>query len=192
VTHGETEQVRASDAEREAVADRLNGAVGEGRLTLEEFSERIAAAYAARTQGELRSLVDDLPTGSGPVVPAGSAGQVASRVPGRAPLLTWVGAIKRRGRWRLAADTALGVAVGPVKLDLRGAEIAAREVTVAVRTLVGAVKVWVPRGIRVEVEGTTAIGTRTIEESNLPPHVDVPTLRLRLDTVLGTVKVYRV
>jgi predicted membrane protein len=65
-------------------------------------------------------------------------------------------------------------------------------VTVAVRTVVGAIKVWVPRGIRVEVEGTTAIGTRTVEESNLAPHVDVPTLRLRLDTVLGTVKVYRV
>ena len=184
--------MRASDAERGAVADQLNGAVGEGRLTLEEFSERIAAAYAARTHGELRSLVDDLPADSAPVVPAGSVRLVPSQLPERAPLHTWLGAIKRRGRWRLAADTALGVAVGPVKLDLRGAEIATREVTVTVRTVVGAIKVWVPYGIRVEVEGTTAIGTRTVEESNLPPHVDVPTLRLRLDTVLGTVKVYRV
>jgi hypothetical protein len=51
--------------------------------------------------------------------------------------------------------------------------------------------VWVPRGVRVEIEGTTAIGTRTVEESNLPPDMDVPTLRLRLDTWMGTVKVYR-
>jgi hypothetical protein len=36
-----------------------------------------------------------------------------------------------------------------------------------------------------------AVGTRTIAESNLPPDMDVPTLRLRLDTGLGTVKVYR-
>jgi hypothetical protein len=191
VTHGESEQTRASDAEREAVAGRLNGAVGEGRLTLEEFSERIAKVYAARTHGELRPLLTDLPAAPGAVAPLRSGHLVPTQA-APAPLLTWVGAIKRRGRWRLAGDTALGVAVGPVKLDLRGAEIDAREVTVAVRTVVGAIKVWVPRGIRVEVDGATAIGTRTVEESNLPPHVDVPTLRLRLDTVVGTVKVYRV
>jgi hypothetical protein len=57
--------------------------------------------------------------------------------------------------------------------------------------VVGAIKVWVPRGVRVEIEGTTAIGTRTVEESNLPPDMDGPTLRLRLDTWMGTVKVYR-
>jgi predicted membrane protein len=83
------------------------------------------------------------------------------------------------------------VAIGPIKLDLRGADLAAQEVTLSARTAIGAIKVWVPRGVRVEVEGTTAVGTRTIEESNLPPDVTVPTLRLRLDTGLGTVKVYR-
>src|SRR5690349_1434349 len=120
-----TEQVRASDAEREAVAERLGGAAAEGRLTLEEFSERIAAVYAARTQGELVPLVADLP-----VAPAPAALAVPqAAAPARAPLLTWIGAIKRRGRWRVAADTAFGVAVGPVKLDLCGAEIAARDVT---------------------------------------------------------------
>ena len=180
----ETDLVRASDADRDAVAQRLNRAVGEGRLTLEEFSERIGAAYAARTHGELAPLVHDLPEAA--AVPA-PMGFVPGRHPEPAPLQIWVGAIKRRGRWRVATDTALGVAVGPVKLDLRGAEIAAPEVTVSVRTFFGAIKVWVPRGLRVEVEGST-----TVEESNLPPHVDVPTVRLRLDTVLGTVKVYRV
>jgi len=185
----DTTPVRASDAEREAVAARLNAAVGEGRLTLAEFSDRIGAVYAARTRGDLVPVVADLPAGTPAPAPAG---QAATRGGDRAPLLTWVGAIKRRGRWRLAGDTALGVAVGPVKLDLRGAEIAARDVTVSVRTVVGAIKVWVPAAIRVEVEGTTAIGTRTVEESHLPPYVDVPTLRLRLDTTLGTVKVYRV
>jgi hypothetical protein len=180
------EQVRASDAEREAIADRLNNAVGDGRLTLEEFSDRVGAAYAARTHGELAVLVTDLPATASPAVPAVPAG-----APQSAPLETIVGAIKRRGRWRVAKDTALGVRVGAIKLDFRGADLAAREVTVSARTVVGAIKVWVPKGVRVEVEGTTAVGTRTVEESNLPPHHDVPTLRLRLDTVLGTVKVYR-
>jgi hypothetical protein len=178
--------VRASDGERQAVADRLNTAVGEGRLTLSEFTERVGAAYAARTVGELEVLVQDLPatrSAASTAVPAGA--------PERAPLEIMVGAIKKRGRWRIQPSTALGVAIGPMKLDLRNADLAAHEVTLSARTVVGAIKVWVPRGVRVVVEGRTAVGTRTIAESNLPPEMDVPTLRLRLDTGLGTVKVYR-
>ncbi|MFI5615462.1 DUF1707 domain-containing protein [Amycolatopsis sp. NPDC051903] len=53
--------LRASDADRERVVSRLREQVGEGRLTLDEFSERSAAAYAARTAGELDALTRDLP-----------------------------------------------------------------------------------------------------------------------------------
>jgi hypothetical protein len=184
------EQVRASDAERQAIADRLNAAVGEGRLTLEEFSDRVGSAYAARTHGELEKLVTDLPAARAPATVVVDA-HVLPAEPREAPLDIMVGAIKRRGRWRLAADSALGVAIGPIKLDLRGADLAAREITLSARTVVGAIKVWVPRGVRVLIEGTTVVGTRTIEEANLPPDLDVPTLHLRLDTILGTIKVYR-
>jgi Domain of unknown function (DUF1707) len=52
---------RASDKERESVVDVLRDAYTEGRLTLDEFSERTSAAYAARTWGELRELTGDLP-----------------------------------------------------------------------------------------------------------------------------------
>jgi ferric-dicitrate binding protein FerR (iron transport regulator) len=53
--------LRASDAEREAVAARLRTAAAEGRLTLAEADERQAAAYAARTRDELVPLTADLP-----------------------------------------------------------------------------------------------------------------------------------
>jgi hypothetical protein len=49
--------VRASDAERDAVVGRLNQAVGEGRVTMDEFSERLGLAYAARTRGDLDPAV---------------------------------------------------------------------------------------------------------------------------------------
>ncbi|MFD7314982.1 DUF1707 domain-containing protein [Streptomyces sp. NPDC059883] len=52
---------RASDAERERVAERLREAVAEGRLDMEEFDERLEAAFKARTHGELAPLVRDLP-----------------------------------------------------------------------------------------------------------------------------------
>jgi Domain of unknown function (DUF1707) len=52
---------RVSDADREAVADRLRTAAGDGRLDPDELEERVAAAYAARTRGDLLPLTADLP-----------------------------------------------------------------------------------------------------------------------------------
>jgi hypothetical protein len=54
--------VRASDAEQEAVVARLQGAVGEERIDLDEFTERVATAYAATTTADLTGLLADLPS----------------------------------------------------------------------------------------------------------------------------------
>ena len=53
--------VRASDAEREDVSRQLGAHAAAGRLTPEELGERLDAAYAARTHGELMRLLEDLP-----------------------------------------------------------------------------------------------------------------------------------
>ena len=53
--------MRASDAEREQAADALRERYAAGRLTAEEFGERLDAVYAASTAGELEQLRHDLP-----------------------------------------------------------------------------------------------------------------------------------
>jgi hypothetical protein len=53
--------IRASDVDREAVVTTLREAYTAGRLTLDEFDERMAGAYAAKTWGDLRALTADLP-----------------------------------------------------------------------------------------------------------------------------------
>lgn len=53
--------IRASDADRETVVATLREAYTAGRLTLDEFDERMAAAYASKTWGDLRQLTIDLP-----------------------------------------------------------------------------------------------------------------------------------
>jgi hypothetical protein len=55
------ESLRASDADREAITERLRQAAAEGRLEPEELEERVEAALRARTYGELSPLVADLP-----------------------------------------------------------------------------------------------------------------------------------
>src|SRR5690242_10100273 len=54
--------LRASDADREQVAERLRIATTEGRLTAGEFEDRLGALYRSRTYGELDALTADLPS----------------------------------------------------------------------------------------------------------------------------------
>jgi hypothetical protein len=53
--------LKASDDDRERVAERLRRAAAEGRLLAEELEQRLATALRARTYGELDSVVSDLP-----------------------------------------------------------------------------------------------------------------------------------
>jgi Domain of unknown function (DUF1707)/2TM domain len=65
--------MRASDADRERVVHVLRDAHAEGRLTVEEFDQRMDRAYAARTYADLDGLTADLPrpARAAPPVPAG-------------------------------------------------------------------------------------------------------------------------
>ena len=53
--------LRASDADRDAVAERLRQAAVEGRLEPDELEERLHAALRARTYGDLQRLLTDVP-----------------------------------------------------------------------------------------------------------------------------------
>jgi uncharacterized protein DUF1707 len=71
----EPDKLRAADVDREFVAERLRNALNEGRLTLTEYDERLGQAYSARTYGDLKALLADLPEvtpqNQSKVVPAG-------------------------------------------------------------------------------------------------------------------------
>ena len=74
---------RASDAEREAVAERIRAAAGDGRLDHDELEERLEAAYSARTVGELATLTNDLPerdSGSAGREPAWQSEEVRAKL----------------------------------------------------------------------------------------------------------------
>ena len=62
---GPVNAIRASDAEREAVAAVLKKSAAEGRLTIEELEERLGSAYSAKTYAELMQLSADLPDHNG-------------------------------------------------------------------------------------------------------------------------------
>jgi hypothetical protein len=74
---------RASDADRHAVAEQLARHTGAGRLTLDEFDQRVRAAWAAQTHADLHRLLLDLP---GPI----PASQAPNFWPGLVPVVVAV------------------------------------------------------------------------------------------------------
>ena len=83
------DSIRASDADRERVTARLRDHYAEGRLTSEELDERTSAALNAKTFGDLRRVMADLPDPL--LMPAGAPGP---QPPGR-PGAPWLA--RRRG-----------------------------------------------------------------------------------------------
>lgn len=84
-------ELRAGDEDRQKVADRLKTAVEEGRLTLDEYDERLGAAYAARTYGELAVLTADLPAPPRPVgmLPGDTPSPTVANRPHWQPYARW-------------------------------------------------------------------------------------------------------
>ena len=90
-------RLRASDEDRERAVAALREHLAVGRLTLEEFNDRLDGAYAARTTGELDLLLADLPgadlqqlpdtslrrRGSGPLTPGPASAGLARPTSGR-------------------------------------------------------------------------------------------------------------
>jgi hypothetical protein len=62
--------LRVSQAERDEVVTVLAGHFADGRLTVEEYEERVEAALAARTGRDLEPLLEDLPADDRPAAPA--------------------------------------------------------------------------------------------------------------------------
>ena len=74
------ERIRASDADRDHVTSRLREHFAAGRLTPDELDERITAALGAKTHGELRQLMADLP-GPAPAAPRATQGPYPAAPP---------------------------------------------------------------------------------------------------------------
>jgi uncharacterized protein DUF1707/cell wall-active antibiotic response 4TMS protein YvqF len=172
-------ELRVSDTDRERVALQLRDHAVEGRLTLEELSERLDRAYAARTLAELEPVTADLP-----------AAAPLSRGSRRWSIVAF-GDLERKGRWRLPRRSVAVVAFGNLDFDLRQAELEAETASITAFLLFGNVDVYVPEGIEVEVDGLVVLGHRR-EWGREPARPASPVVRLRVFALVGTADVWRV
>jgi len=181
LSHGDTnDEILVSDAEREQSIARLRDACGEGRLSLDEFSDRVNAVLAARTRGQLVPITADLP---------GSALPVPERRNAKRLTFSLMSDVKRKGRWNIDGETTAISVMGSCTLDLRRAVIQGREIVINAYAVMGAVKIIVPRGTPVEMEGFAIMGNRDskVDDDEVLP--GSPIVRVRGLVVMGAVDV---
>jgi hypothetical protein len=168
-----------SDQERERAAEILQGACGDGRLTLEQFSTRVGAVWAAETSSEIERATADLaPT---PIV--GSALTVDS-------VTTIFSESKRRGRWRLKSSRLwLRTFFGSTELDLRAVITSERTIEIAGLCLFGQVTVIVPEGVEVDLTGAVVFSNHTMHLAPVPRVPGTPEVHVDIDTWFGQVQV---
>lgn len=176
-----------SDEDRQQVAERLTEAVGEGQLTLEEFSQRVERAYAASTPAELEAVLADL---SKQEVQTGTVTESrVSAAPVRGGRRRWklafMGGSTYRGRWRVSARNGFAAFMGGHTLDLSRAILESEETDIILGAIMGGHTVIVPRGVRVVVSDTDIMGgtTAKIDEEAIRP--GAPVVRVRSYTFMG-------
>ncbi|UCM89945.1 DUF1707 domain-containing protein [Streptomyces marincola] len=144
-------EMRASHEDREAVAERLREAAGEGRLDIDELEERLERALTAKTYGELEPLLADLPALPGRHAALGPA----PAVPEGPPLVLKGGlhGDERVGRWRVPRKVVAHGGLGGVKLDYTRADCPWPEPEVEVHGDMAGITIVVPLGWEVDTTG---------------------------------------
>jgi hypothetical protein len=172
--------VRASDADREAAVTRLQTAVAEGRIDLDEFGQRADAAYVAVTTAELDRLLADLPSGARPPVEI-----VGMRAPEE--LHTVFGDIKLGGG--ASAPRRATTVFGDIRIDLRGLRTDAGRVDLHLSTVFGDVEVIVSEGVDAQLEGRTVFGDRKIQLAPVQRLAGTPLIVVHARAIFGDLTV---
>lgn len=176
--------VRASDADRDRAVAALTEHLLAGRLTLEEYSERVGTALRARVTGELARLQGDLPE-------VFTAPEAARRRPRARFAAAAFSRVVRRGRLRLGRWALAASLFGDLDFDLREASIDRQRTTVTVLGAFGNADIYVPAGVNVDVSGIPVFGHLTDRGRDVS-RPDAPAIHVRMVGLFATVDVWRV
>jgi hypothetical protein len=147
----------------------LGEALADGRISREEHGERMSAALSARTLGDLARLTTDL----------AAPERQPLQVDGGHPVAAVFSNAERSGRWVVPATMTCVAAFGEVVLDLREALLQDRHVVLSVYAVFGRVRIIVPAGVEVVMNGTEILGrqrggtARRVPTSSETPVVEV-------------------
>jgi hypothetical protein len=173
-----TENLRASDADREAVSERLRIAAGEGRIDLEELDDRLDRTYKAKTYADLNQLIADLPSATGALAA------------GEEPLVmkTRSGSFQQVGQWIVPRHITAECAWGNIKIDFTQATCRHQEVLLHATCGAGNIVVIVPRGWHVLIDRVTNGMGNVTNKATDPPVSGLPVLRVTGHVGMGNIR----
>jgi hypothetical protein len=177
----ELPDIRATDADRERTVGVLRASGSNGQLTVDELDQRVEAAYAAKTRGELERLVEDL--GETRDRPAGVP--VRPGDDGTHWVVSIMGGSDRKGRWRVGRTCTVVNVMGGSDIQLNDAEFAADVVELRVFSVMGGSDIWIPEGLDVEISEFAFMGGNEIRIGQARPGDGGPLLRLKLISIMG-------
>ncbi|MFD9115592.1 DUF1707 domain-containing protein [Streptomyces bottropensis] len=191
-------ELRASDADRDRIADLLRDALAEGRLTAEEHSERVEGVLAARTVGELDVFVRDLPAGQAARRAAPAYVPPVSSVPNRPTpgaipldpddrLMAVFSASMRKGRFRAGRRIHAYAIFGSVEIDLSEAIFEHRQVMIKAISVFGSVEVRVPENVSLRGSGGGILGNFEVHALD-SGETDAPVVYVDGLAVLGNIE----
>lgn len=178
--------VRASDAERDQTVLVLREHCAQGRLTLEEFSERIELVLNARTRVELDTVTRDLPVARLEPEPLRRE-RVRART--RKRFVAIMGRSARTKRWRVPEQADALAIMGECEIDLREAIFTGERIEFNAVAVMGEIRIVVPEGMDVDMSGFSFMGEnecRPSREGELP---GMPDLHVRAFSLMGRVEV---
>ncbi|WP_405438826.1 DUF1707 domain-containing protein [Streptomyces avidinii] len=179
-------ELRASDADRDRIAQILGDALAEGRLTAEEHSDRLDTLYAVKTVGELELLVRDLPA------PGGVHASPAYASPATGPAETIVAVCSssaRKGRWRPGPHTRAVSVMGDINIDLTEAVFEQQVTEINVTCVLGNVEVLVPENVTLRGYGSGVLGNFEVRgEGRGETDPQAPVVIVRGFALLGNIE----
>ncbi|MDG4796812.1 DUF1707 domain-containing protein [Micromonospora sp. WMMD1082] len=177
----DNDRLRVSDREREEVVELLGKAAAEGRLTLDEYTERAGAAHAALTRGELAKLTSDLPDAPGR--PATGA-----LVPASERLLAVFGNDVRKGAWPVPERIDARAVFGDCRIELHEARLPGRVTRIDAEAIFGNVTIVVAEGTDVRLTGSAVFGSKQSKLSG-PVAAGAPVIEVHCRAIFGDVTV---
>jgi hypothetical protein len=181
-------ELRASDADRDRIADILREALAEGRLTAEEHAERVEGVLAAKTVGELDAFIRDLPAAHPPHAPAFTR-PPAGAIPADPDdnLVAIFSNSVRKGRWRAGRRIHAYAIFGSVEIDLSEALFEYQQVVIKAISVFGNVEVRVPENVTLRGTGGGVLGNFEVDTLD-SADPDAPVVYVDGWAVLGNIE----
>jgi hypothetical protein len=186
-------ELRASDADRDRIADMLRDALAEGRLTADEHAERVEGVLNAKTVGELEVFIQDLPAAHERRTTPAYAPLPPRPAPGALPaeadtnVVAVFSAATRKGRWRAGRRIHAYAVFGSVEIDLSESVFEYQQVVVKAVSFCGDIQIRVPENVSLRGTGGGVLGnfeTDTLDSTE----TDAPVVYVDGWAVLGNVE----